>query len=290
VSELAHDSFTKIAHAAGIGRQAVRKIPSDEALQMSMGALRLAIREDREAEFAPFMVVGTAGTTAGGAIDPLPAIAEISAEEELWFHVDAAWGGAALVSPRRRGLMAGIERADSVTVDAHKWLSTPMGAGMVFTRHPETLGETFRVSAGYMPSRTEHGLDPFLHTMQWSRRFIGMKVAMSLANLGWDGYVELIERQFELGDELRRKLLRSGWTIENRTALPLVLFSHPAIADGLVSLEDVLARVYAENNAWISIAPVSPGRRALRACITSIHTRSEDLDELVAICGRAVQG
>ncbi|AIE86171.1 pyridoxal phosphate-dependent decarboxylase family protein [Fimbriimonas ginsengisoli] len=289
VSELAHDSFTKIAHSAGIGRRAVRKVPVDEDLRMDMPSLREAIAEDRAGGSVPFMVVGTAGTTAGGAIDPLQGLALLAEDEGLWFHVDAAWGGGALISERRRSLMTGIDRAHSVTFDAHKWLSVPMGAGMIFTRHAATVGETFRVAAGYMPNRTEHGLDPFVSSLQWSRRFTGMKVAMSLAHLGWDGYADIVERQFSLADELRERLVSAGWIVLNRTELPLVLFSHPSIESGKATFEEVLDRVYAQNDAWISIAPLRPGRRALRACITSIHTRSEDVERLVEICEQARQ-
>lgn len=289
VSAIAHDSFGKIAHACGIGRRALRKVPVDDSLRMDVGALGRMVAEDRAAGKRPFMVVGTAGTTATGAIDPLNEIAELAETHGLWFHTDAAWGGGALLSSRRRGLMAGIERADSVTCDAHKWLSVPMGAGMLFTRHPALLLETFRVDAGYMPARTEFGVDPFHSTMQWSRRCIGLKVAMSLANLGWTGYEETIERMFSLGDELRERLVSAGWIIRNSTALPLVCFSHPRIESGEISLETVLAAIYRENAVWVSIAPLGPGERALRACITSIHTRSEHLDTLIDVCERALR-
>jgi len=288
VSAIAHDSFGKIAHACGIGRRALRKVPVDGSLRMDMAALANLVAEDLAAGKRPFMVVGTAGTTSTGAIDPLNEIADFAETHRLWFHADAAWGGGALLSPRRRSLMAGIERADSVTCDAHKWLSVPMGAGMLFTRHPSLLSETFRVDAAYMPARTEFGIDPFLSTMQWSRRCIGLKVAMSLANLGWAGYEETIERMFALGDELRERLASAGWIIKNPTDLPLVCFSHPRIESGEVTLEAVLAAIYRDNAVWVSIAPLGPGERALRACITSIHTRSEHLETLVSVCERAL--
>lgn len=288
VSEIAHDSFSKIAHACGIGRRAVAKVPVDGDLRLDGRMLREMIARDREDGMLPFLVVGTAGTTSAGAIDPLSEIALIAREEGLWFHADAAWGGGALLSPQRHALFAGIERADSVTCDAHKWLSVPMGAGMFFTRHADVQAATFRVSAGYMPARSDHGIDPFLSTMQWSRRTIGLKVAVSLANLGWAGYEEMVERMFSLAGELRERLLAAGWVIRNTSLLPLVCFSHPTIESGETTFEQVLAGIYAENAVWISIAPLACGARALRACITSLHTRSEDLETLVAVCERAI--
>src|SRR5438132_2091413 len=118
------------------------------------------------------MVVGTAGTTAAGAIDPLIDLAQFCQAEALWFHVDAAWGGAAILSPRLRGHLAGIDLADSITCDAHKWFSVPMGAGMFFCRHAEVVAEAFRAETFYMPQKTGAVSDPYTSSVQWSRRFI----------------------------------------------------------------------------------------------------------------------
>src|SRR6266550_216254 len=107
----------------------------------------------------------------GGMVDPLASCAQIAREHGLWYHVDAAWGGAALCSERLRGLLAGIELADSLTIDAHKWFATTMGCGMFITRHPAVLSEAFRVRADFMPSNAQ-SLDPYLNTLQWSRRFM----------------------------------------------------------------------------------------------------------------------
>jgi len=134
----------------------------------------------------PFFVDATAGTTGSGAIDPLPEIADICAREQLWMHVDAAWGGAAAVSDRLRPHLAGIERADSITCDAHKWISVSMGAGMFFTRHRDVLREAFSVDTPYVP-KEEAGPDWYSLSLQWSRRFIGLKVFLTVAELGADG-------------------------------------------------------------------------------------------------------
>ena len=135
----AHDSLVKVARMTGLGRNAVRSIPPSGRLALDVGALRARIVRDRAAGKRPFLVIATAGSTAAGVIDPLPEIAALCEELDLDLHVDAAWAGAACLSPRLRPLLDGIERADSVTIDAHKWLSAPMGAGMFFTRHPPAL-------------------------------------------------------------------------------------------------------------------------------------------------------
>src|SRR6185312_8938244 len=129
--------------------EALRSIAVDSRLRMIPAALAAQIQRDREAGLRPFLIAATAGTTNAGAIDPLPEIAAIAKNEKLWFHVDAAWGGAIALVPEMRPLLAGIERADSITFDAHKWLSAPMGAGIFLTRHPKILGRTFRMETAY---------------------------------------------------------------------------------------------------------------------------------------------
>ena len=154
LTEETHHGFNKIAHMVGLGRRSLRTIATDSGLRMRAEELKKCVVEDRQNGFLPFMVIGSAGTTAAGVIDPLPEIARICKEEGLWFHADAAWGGAAVVSPSLRLHLAGIERADSITCDAHKWLSVPMGCGMLFCRHRESVAHAFRSDVTYMPAKS----------------------------------------------------------------------------------------------------------------------------------------
>ena len=159
------------------------------------------------------MVIGTAGTTAAGVIDPLPEIGQFCREEGLWFHVDAAWGGSAILAPSLKHYLAGIGEADSITCDAHKWLSVSMGCGMFFCRHPETVAEAFRADVSYMPGKKVGPVfDPYTNSAQWSRRFIGLKLFMTLAQQGESGYAEMIEHQTRMGNVLRDALRASGWS------------------------------------------------------------------------------
>jgi aromatic-L-amino-acid/L-tryptophan decarboxylase len=277
-----HHSFVKIARMTGIGTRALREIPVTAAFTFDTEALQRQIQADLRAGRRPFMIVGTAGTTGGGVVDPLPALADVAALYRLWFHVDAAWGGAAVLVPRLRSALEGIERADSITWDAHKWLSVPMGAGMFFCRSPEAVGRAFGVSTTYMPRRA--GLettDPYVTTMQWSRRAIGLKVFMTLAELGGAGFGEMIDGQARMGDELRVLLRDSGWVIVNETMLPLVCFTHSDIRAGRISTSDVLETIYARGNVWISDVVLGGRERVLRACITSFRTERRDLMCLV---------
>jgi glutamate/tyrosine decarboxylase-like PLP-dependent enzyme len=243
--------------------------------------LQQRIAQDIETGRTPFMVVATAGTTAAGVIDPLDAIADICEAHNLWYHVDAAWGGSAVLSPKLRTHLRGIERADSVTWDAHKWLSVPLGAGMFFCKHRTAVGRTFAVDASYMPSETEQAIDPFVTSIQWSRRFIGLKVFMALATLGEPELVRIIETQAQMGALLRDKLSDAGWTIVNSTPLPVICFSHERFDGNIVLLDRFLQGIYERARVWISKVSLANGAHALRACITSFRTDEQDLDVLI---------
>ena len=277
VSRGAHDSFHKIAHITGIGRRALRIVATDDDLRMDLADLARTVAEDREKGLSPLMVVATAGSTAAGAIDPLSDIARFCAVERLWFHVDAAWGGAAILSPRLSVHLAGIENADSITCDAHKWFSVPMGAGMFFCRHPEAVAAAFRVQTTYMPDQTAgETVDPYATSIQWSRRFIGLKLFLALAARGESGYVAMIERQTLMGDVMRAALSAAGWRIVNRTPLPLLCFDREGLA-----VSNLLAKLYELQIAWMSQVRLGGGASVVRACITSFRTRPADIEYVV---------
>ncbi len=286
VSRGTHDSILKAARLSGIGTEAVREVKTDGRMRMVPEDLAARIREDREAGLSPFLVVATAGTTGAGVVDPIADLAQVADEERLWLHVDAAWGGAAALVPELRPVLDGIARASSITFDAHKWLSVPMGAGLYLTRHPGILERTFRVAAGYMP-RDATGLpvaDPYANTMQWSRRFIGLKLFLSLAVAGWEGYETAIRHQTAMGDRLRQGLRAAGWEIVNDTPLPVVCFCEPGRPAEF--LDAVAAAVVASGEAWINTVVLGEAGPALRACITNYRTGPEDVDALIAVLGR----
>lgn len=288
-SSESHLAWLKIAHVSGIGRDAVRLVPTDARLRMDPDALRLLISEDTAAGRRPVLVVGTAGTTSAGVIDPLDELATIAADHGCLFHVDAAWAGALVLSDRLRPHLAGIERADSVTIDPHKWMSVPMGAGAFITVHPGLLAETYRVETHYMPDRVEETVDPYTHSVQWSRRFAGLKVFLTLATVGREGYAAQVEHDTRLGDRLREGLAATGWSVRNDTPLPVVCFADPGrlrddehhrrIADGVVGSGD----------AWLSTTVIG-GEPCLRACICSHRTTDADVDALVGLLAAARTG
>jgi glutamate/tyrosine decarboxylase-like PLP-dependent enzyme len=280
VSSESHHSLLKAARLCGIGSDAVRLVAVDEHLRMRSDLLHAAIAEDRDKNNAPFLVVATAGATNTGVVDDLTSIAQIAADQNLWYHVDAAWGGAAMFVPELRAELQGIEQADSITFDAHKWLSVPMGAGMYMTRHA-ILDATFRVQTAYMPKDAEdlEIVDPHLTSMQWSRRFIGLKVLLSLMVAGWDGYASTIRHQTAMGDALRARLVAEGWKIRNEAKLPVVCFTRDSLTHE--KLLRICARVVNSGEAWISTTLLPGKEMVLRACITNYRTEVEHLDRLV---------
>ncbi|MCK5316044.1 MAG: aminotransferase class V-fold PLP-dependent enzyme [Anaerolineales bacterium] len=277
-----HHSFIKIARMTGLGTDCLHEVPTTKDHLMDTDALVELITRHKDFGYYPLMVVGTAGTTGAGLIDPLGQIAEIAEQYDIWFHVDAAWGGSALLSPRLRPLWAGVEGADSVTWDAHKWLSVPMGAGMFFCRHIGAVTNAFAVTTSYMPGKTGEGtFDPYATTAQWSRRMIGLKVFMALAESGSGGYADIIEHQAREGDYLREQLKKAGWVVVNNTQLPVVCFSHADIRSGKMTTKQILGTIYARNRVWISDVLLGGEELVLRACITSFNSDHSDIDCLI---------
>lgn len=290
VSAESHHSFHKAARLCGLGSSAVREIPVDDNLRMQPEALNSAIAEDRTNGYAPFLVVGTAGTTNAGAIDPLREIAAIAARNNLWFHADAAWGGAAALVPEMRPLLDGIELADSITIDAHKWLCVPMGAGIFLTRHPQILRRTFHISAAYVPPPGAgiEAAEAYESSLQWSRRFIGLKLFLSLAVAGWDGYAATIRHMAEIGAQLRRDLESAGWEVLNPTALPICCFRDAHLLEASADyLESIVREVITSGKAWISTTRLRNRIPVLRACITSYRTNRDDLRILISALDEA---
>ncbi len=285
VTSESHHTIAKGCKIAGLGLDAVRQVPLTDRWDFDVAALSRMVAADRSEGLDPFMVVGTAGTTSAGQVDPLTELSAVARRERLWFHVDAAWGGAAVLSDQLRSELAGIELADSVTWDAHKWLSVPMGAGMFFCRHADAVARAFAIDASYMPPPSGFDtVDPFVTTMQWTRRTIGLKVFMSLASLGFEGYARLIEHQARLGDELRAMLTAAGWQVVNHTRLPTVCFTHPDLENGSADLVGVLNYLLRRGKVWISSVTLGGeegGQAALRATITSYRSSEADLEVLI---------
>jgi glutamate/tyrosine decarboxylase-like PLP-dependent enzyme len=226
------------------------------------------------------MVVATAGTTNGGMIDPLTACAAAARRHRLWLHVDAAWGGALIASQRLSTALSGLSEADSVTIDAHKWFATTMGCGMFLTTHAGILPTIFQVSTSFMPSEIA-GVDPYLSSVQWSRRFTGLRFFLSLAVAGWEGYAAHVEHAIELAHLTKALLGHRGWRTLNDSLTAVLCVVPP---EGGEAPRVIAARVVASGRAWVA-ATTFEARDVVRICFTHGESTRDDVEELVrALC------
>jgi len=278
----AHHSMQKAAKVVGLGSDSIKVIPADRDLRLDLQGLKRTIQALKEDGASPLMIAGTAGTTGTGAIDPLVEIHDICRDEKIWFHVDGAYGGAAMLSKNLRPYLAGIESADSITFDAHKWMSVPMGASIFLTGKKDILRKTFQINAEYMPKEVSdvHPIDPFSHSIQWSRRFIGLKVYISLLFYGWKGYEEMIDRQVELGELLRTQLVRNRWELKNSTPLPVVCFTDTRYEGRRDFCQALVDRLVKTGKAWVSTYPVL-GIPTIRACVTNYASGEAEINDFI---------
>jgi len=207
-SEHAHSSVEKAGIVAGVGQANVRKIPVDSEYRMRPDLLAAAITVDRRDGWLPLCVVATVGTTSSTSIDPVPDIVDICAREGLWLHVDGAYGGIAAIVPEMRGVLAGCDRADSIVVNPHKWLFTPLDCSAFYTRHIDTLKRAFSLVPEYLRTAESDASavrDYMDYGVQLGRRFRALKLWFVIRSFGVDGLASLIREHCRLAREF------AGW-------------------------------------------------------------------------------
>ena len=294
-SQEVHVVTDRAADMLGLGTNAVRKIPVTSRYQMDVAELRAAIQRDKEAGVKPFAVVANAGTVATGAIDDIGEIASICAAEGLWLHIDAAYGGPAVLTDDLRPLFAGIEQADSIAFDPHKWLYTPHSGGCVLLRDFTQLADTFAVHPAYVQDDKEHsgyGQDMTELSPQFSRGFQALKIWVSLLAHGRSAYSQRISHDAALARYL-------GALVEQRPEfelmtpvnlsiccfryLPEELPANPDRDDYLSLLNERLMTDLQRDGRVFCSNAVLDGRYVLRACIVNFRTESEDVDALLDV-------
>lgn len=277
-SEQGHMSLPKAIALLGIGRDNLRLVPADDELRMRVDALEAAILADRKAGLAPIAIVATAGTVNIGAIDPLAAIADVAGREGLWLHVDGAYGGlAALAAP---GKFQGLDRADSLSLDAHKWLYQPIECGCLLYRDREVARKTFSHSGDYVKVMAEDPTEAFAffdETIELTRRFRALKLWMSLQYHGRRAFREAIARDLSHAQLLAR-LVQAQPELELLAPVPLsaVCFRHR-----MKDNAGILKRVIARGRVYLSNATIG-GQFALRACFVNHRTIEADVQAIVA--------
>lgn len=290
----AHFSIEKSANILGLGtRDGYRRIPVDGDSRADVSALRVMIAADRKAGLRPFCVVGVAGVTSNGVIDHLDALADVAAESGLWFHVDAAYGAGGLLSEALRPRYAGIERADSITVDPHKWWYLPYPCGAILTRDGAAGERTFQAGDVYIPG-TGRSVEFRHHGLEGSRSFRALKLWLAMQYVGRNAYGRLAEEQVALTERFVKELTSGGeWESVTPvdTAIAAVRFigtparRHARAPD---TQDRIVARVMESRRHWIS-PTTTVGKRAIRVMVISYLTRWQHLEELIGALREAAR-
>ena len=297
VSDEVHNCVDKAVDLLGIGWKQLRKVPTDDRFRIRVDLLKQAIAADRKAGLNPAIVVGNAGTVNTGAIDPLDELADLCAGEDLWFHVDGAYGAMASISPKLKPLFAGLERADSVAADPHKWLYVPYEAGATLVREPGRMAEAFRRSAPYLV----HDLDsPVLGPVlfnergpELSRGFKALKVWVGLKHHGRKGYAAAVEHDVAMARYLADAVAgREDFELLAEPVLSIVGFRYRPTGGALAEADlDRLNRHIVNrlvgSGAFFLAPTILKDRTAMRAAIVNFRTREDDLRTLLDEAARA---
>ena len=262
----------------GIGRNNLRLIPVDDAFRMRIDALEAAIAADRRAGHTPIAIVATVGSVNTGAIDPLQDVAEIARREALWLHVDGAYGGlAALAVPEK---FQGLSLADSLSLDAHKWLYQPIDCGCLLYRDPKMARETFSHSGDYVKVLNQDPIEAFAffdESMELSRRFRALKLWMSLQYHGRRAFRQAIGRDLEHAKMLAEAVVsHRDLLLLAPVSLSAVCFRHRAKDN-----EAILRRVNARGRVYLSNTAIN-GEFALRACFVNHRTDTDDVQAIIS--------
>lgn len=287
IGDQCHSSVGRALRVLGIRRDNIRAIPSDRDFRMSIDGLEKALAEDRGGGRRPFCVVANAGTTNTGAVDPLVDIAALCKRENLWFHIDGAYGAPAVLSEKGRAVLDGLELADSLSLDPHKWLFQPFETGCVLIRDRALLLRTFQVMPEYLRD-TEGGADEVNfgnYGVQLTRSFRALKLWLSIRTFGLANFRGAIARGIEIAEIAQRELeAAEGWEIVTPARLAVVTFRFRAanLGDSDVDalqgrlVESMLADGYA-----LATSTVLAGRPVLRFCTINPRTTDDEIRETV---------
>ena len=274
-SEEAHSSVDKAGIVLGLGQDNIVKVPTDSAFRMDSTELARAIERDRRDGHLPFAVVATVGTTSVTAVDPVPEIAEICRSAGLWLHVDAAYGGAAAVLDSHRWVLAGCDQADSLVVNPHKWLFTPMDCSVLFCRHEDILKKAFSLTPAYLETSEANQVRNLMdYGSSLGRRFRGLKLWFVLRAFGVDGARRRIAAHIAMAQELRAWIAADpDFEVLAPSPFSTVVFRHRA---GDAANERIYDEVNGSGEALISHTDVR-GVYALRIAIGNLRTTLEDV-------------
>ncbi len=291
-SDQTHSSLSKGLRVLGFARDQRRVVETDDALRISIPALERAIAEDRAAGRTPFVVVANAGTTNTGAVDPLPALADLCAREGIWLHIDGAYGAASVITERGRALLPGLDRADSITLDPHKWLFQPYEVGCLLVRDARHLQRAFRVQdedhAHYLMDVMAHNegeVNFFERGVQLTRSFRALKLWMSLRVFGLAEFRRAIDVGLDLAEHAERCLRADPrWEIVTAAQLGVVTFRWRddglSEEEGDAAIRRLVERMTADGYALVLSTYIN-GRAVLRLCPMHPSGTPAEIEETV---------
>ncbi|MEO8024862.1 MAG: aminotransferase class I/II-fold pyridoxal phosphate-dependent enzyme [Bryobacteraceae bacterium] len=280
-SDQTHSSIEKALRVVGFLPEHIVKIASDPSFRLPVQALAERISADKAAGLRPFCVIANGGTTNTGAVDPLIDVAAVARREDLWMHVDGAYGAAAVICERGKRILEGMEFADSLSLDPHKWLFQPIECGCILLRDAERLRDAYRILPDYLKDihRNEQEVNPCDYGIQLTRGFRALKVWMSVKVFGIDAFRAAVDRGFALAEHTQRCLERMpGWEVVAGANMAMLSFrygSEDAVQTAL--MEEMLADGFA-----ILSTTILRGRTVLRMCTINPRTTEADIEETLA--------
>lgn len=292
LSDQVHSSNIKAIQVLGFKKEQIRVIPTDMEFKIGMNKLKNAIAKDRIQGLQPFCFIASAGTTNTGTVDPLMELSKICKKENIWLHVDAAYGGAAILSKSGKQLLKGIEKADSITVDPHKWFYQPYEIGCLLVRNHKWLSGTFTEKPEYL--RDIEGntseINFYDHGIELTRRFRALKFYMSIKTFGLGAFRKAITYNIYLAEEVEKHLRTSGqWEVISPATLAIINFRYNPISKKLSEKQldqlnqNISEKVIASRQAQL-VTTILNGQVVLRMCLINPRTTIEDVKSTLALC------
>lgn len=292
-SDQAHSSVDKAVITLGLGRANCVRIPSDAEQRMRVDALRAQVEADLAAGMKPLAVVATLGTTSSTAVDPIAEIAALCERHGMWLHADAAYGGVLAMLPERRMMFAGLERADSLVVNPHKWLFTPMDCSVLWTRHPDVLRRAFSLTPEYLRTREQDvALSYSDYSFQLGRRFRALKLWFVLRAFGLQGIQDRLRFHCALAERAGAWITATpDWELLAPITMSVVCFRHRPSGmhdEGMLERHNaaILERVNASGRVFLSHTKLD-GRYTLRLAIGNLRTEERHVADAWALLREA---
>lgn len=292
MSDQAHSSNIKAIRVLGFKKEQIRIIPTDLEFKMAINKLKNAIAKDKLEGLKPFCIIASAGTTNTGTVDPLNEISAICKKESIWFHIDGAYGGAAILSKLGKKVLSGIEKADSLTIDPHKWMFQPYEMGCLLVRNHKWLSRTFSEKPEYLRDIEGNAseINFYDHGIQLTRRFRALKLYMSVKTFGLSAFRKAIDYNITLAEQVEKGLRESpNWEVISQATLAVLNFRYHPIKSGLSEkeidqLNQFISEEIVKSKEALLVTTVLQHQVVLRMCLINPRTTLSDVKDTLHKC------